>query len=298
VRALSRAGVRLIANDKVDRHVFVPRAGTRDELVTYVQADITASGIADLVAGVSGVIHAAAITPAEEQGEVLMDVLAINLVPFLHMLDAVRRTRTCEKLLFVSSASVYSVGTKEEVTEDDADGGDTLYGASKLACEIVGRRYAALAGFAYCAVRPTSLFGEGEEVRSSRPQVSGFARLIDAAAAGAAVRLTNPQALADWLSVDDASEAISQLWKTDFGSHMSFNLSSGRLRAFSEIAEGVSAVAPLLLTSDPTAAAVSGPDRPIRVSNERIRQAIGWRPAETIGTAARALVAAKRSRGS
>lgn len=292
VRALALDGIPVLATDRIEPSAFAPRDEVPAKLVQYVARDIAHESLADLVAGARTVVHAAALTPADESdgdtGDALLDV---NLAPLGPLLRAIRISPACRRLVFISSAGVFDQSQKRALREEDADGGTSLYGAAKLAAELVVRRYGALYGIETVSVRPTSLFGAGELPRASRPRTTGLARLVDVARRGETVSVRNEGAHADWLSVDDAAEAVRLLCAAPTLDGRSFNLSSGVTRPFSDVVAAVVAAAGLEL--DPGSANVldAGPDRPAEISNGRVVEAFGWRPTRTLEVGVRDLLA-------
>jgi nucleoside-diphosphate-sugar epimerase len=290
VRALSAAGVRVVACDRVAADVFEPRPGTRIDLVEYRRCDVAEDPLDGLLAGAGGVVHAAALTPADERdAATAAAVLRVNVGGVARVLAAMEGEPGCSRLVLVSSAAVYDQDAPGRRDEEAASGGSSLYGAAKLAGEIVARRAATLAGWDFCAVRPTSLYGAGEIVRESRPRVSAFARLVAAARSGTRVRLERPESRADWLCVDDAADAVALLWLAPGLDGSSYNLSSGVARPFREVAEAV-ASAGLVVAPEADASVDGGPDRPAAFPNDRLRAAVAWQPRRSLAEVARELL--------
>ena len=278
-RALTMAGIGVIASDRASAEEFQPRAGSQPGLLNYVQRDLSRESLADLIAQVSTVVHAAALTPGtEEHDEMLDTLLSVNLSPLPGVLKGIRTSDRCSRLVFVSSAGVYDQHVAAVVSEGTATGGDSLYGAAKLAAELVVRRYATISGFGFCCLRPTSLFGPGEIVRPSRPRVTAFRQLVEAAAANNTVRIENPEARADWLHVDDAAEAVVALVIAPELPGCALNVSSGTPAALGAIVEELQATIGLRVQSDADTVISGGKDRSARITNERLRAAVPWRP--------------------
>jgi GDP-4-dehydro-6-deoxy-D-mannose reductase len=289
VRSLTRAGYPVVAADRADPAEFRMRAGTVGDLVRYAQRDVAAQALDDLVGDVEGVVHAAALTPADERaGDTSDQLLAVNLGSLPPLLAALRSSPRAHRLLLVSSAGVFDQSDARSVlSEADATGGTSLYGACKLAAEAIARRYAALHGLEFCAVRPTSLFGAGEAERGSRPRVTSFLRLVEAASANLPVRLEGVESRLDWLSVDDAADAITALWRSGPLDGRSYNLSSGRPRRFGEVAEEVAAATGLQFDAGAPTVVHGGADRPAVIANDRLCAAVTWSPQLTFADAAR-----------
>ncbi|HWM11044.1 MAG TPA: NAD(P)-dependent oxidoreductase [Solirubrobacteraceae bacterium] len=285
VRALVRAGVPVIATDRADEPAWRDGAAP----ARYERRDVAVEPLDDLVAEAAGIVHAAALTPADETPGATGDaLLAVNLAPLPALLRAARAGAGGRRLILISSAGVFEQTAPRALAEEDADGGSSLYGAAKLAAELVARRYAALYGLEYAAVRPTSLFGAGEVVRPSRTRVTGLAQLVGHAVRGEPVRLEDPGSRADWLCVDDAADAIVALWHAPALEGRAYNLSSARPRPFAEVADAVAAACGLAL--DPAGTVVrGGPDRGAVISNRRIREALDWAPSRSLEDGARDL---------
>jgi len=273
----------VLATDLVEQDRYQPRPGGARELIDYVELDLERDTLDDLARSATTIVHAAALTPADEgDGAVGDTLLRVNLAPLPALLRAARTSQTCSRLVFVSSAGVFDQSREAVLREEDADGGASLYGAAKLAAEIVSRRYASHYGLEAAFVRPTSLFGAGERPRPSRPQITSLARLVDHARRGEAVCLERETSRTDWLSVDDAADAVRLLCQASSLDGSSYNLSSGRPRPFAEVAAAVAAVAGLELDAASTAVVDGGSDRPARIANDRISAALDWHPARTL----------------
>jgi nucleoside-diphosphate-sugar epimerase len=292
VRALARAGPAVIATDRVPADAFRPRAGTPSEAVEYVCRDIASEPLDDLVARAGTVVHAAAVTPGNESaGTTGDDLLSVNLAPLPGLLRAARTSASCRRVVLVSSAGVYAQQREAVLREEDADGGTSLYGAAKLAAELVAGRYASLYGIEFVAVRPTSLFGAGEVVRPSRPRVTALARLVGHALAREPVRIEGVDARADWLAVDDAAAAVALVCGAPALEEPAYNVSSARPRRFDEVVAAVTAAVGLVVDPSSDLVVDGGPDRPAVISNDRLARDLGWSPVHTLEDGAGELAA-------
>lgn len=290
VRALVAAGHDVVAVDRAaaaDHHPRYEPGAT----VRYECRDLERESIGDLLGHVDTVVHAAALTPGAETGEKLDELLSVNLAPLPALLRALRTSTRTRGLVFVSSAAVYEASRDAVLTERDASGGASLYAAAKLAAELTLARYATLANLQFAIVRPTSLFGPGEAPRLSRPRISAFAALVEAARAGSAVRIENGLARTDWLHVDDAAEAVAALVGAPRLPDASFSLSSGTPCALIGLAQSLVQAVGLTLDDDAELVVSAAGDRPARIVNDRLVAATGWRPRRTFEDAARELLA-------
>jgi nucleoside-diphosphate-sugar epimerase len=290
-RALTMAGMPVIATDRISAEEFQPRRGSRLDLVAYVQRDLTSESVGDLIAQVSTVVHAAALTPGPDEHDAMLDtLLSVNLSPLPGVLEGIRVSDDCSRLVFVSSAGVYDQGAGSVLDEEAANGGRSLYGAAKLAAELVVGRYAAISEIEFCCLRPTSLFGPGEIVRPSRPRLTAFRQLVEAAAGDDTVRIENPDSRADWLHVDDAANAVAALARAPELPGCALNVSSGRPTALGAIAEELQRTIGLRVGADADVVISGGDDRSARITNERLRTAVQWSPQLSFADAAKSIL--------
>lgn len=292
VRALTTSGAIVIATDCCADDEFAARPGSQLDRLEFVERDLTTESISDLVARADALVHAAALTPqAGERGDTLDKILSVNLSPLPAILRSVRVSGRCSRFVFVSSAGVYDQAVPTVLSEETANGGGSMYGAAKLAAELVVSRYGLNSGLQFCCLRPTSLFGPGEFARPSRPNVTPFKQLVDAAATNRAVRLEHPEARTDWLHVDDAAEAVVALLNTSTLPCCALNVSSGTPTAFGAIAAKLQSTIGLRIAPDGETVVSGGRDRCARIPNDRLRALVGWNPERTFGDAAKAILA-------
>jgi nucleoside-diphosphate-sugar epimerase len=290
VRSLARAGFRVLASDRVD--TLETRPGTPNALVEYVRRDLERDGLGDLVATASTIVYAAALTPPDEAADDVADrLLSVNLIAFLDALRSARRTPRTRRLLFISSSAVYDQRVNGAVHEEDAGDVSSLYAAAKVAAEQTAAAYARLFGLEYCALRPTSLIGPGEIERQSRPRITPFAVLLRAALAGESVRLRRPGAHGDWLSVDDAANAVVGLCRASKLPATAYTVSAGVTVPLIELARAIERGAGLRLDNDAELVVDGGEDLPAVVSHARLAHDVGWTPQRTLDDTVRETLA-------
>ena len=280
VRQFAMAGDDVVAADILTSEAFAPRPDTPPDRVRYVQLDVAdpnAWSTADL-SGVSGIVHAAALTPTVEESQHDPGrLIGVNLIGTINALEFAR-TNKCEKFLFVSSGGVYDQFKEVELREEDADGGFSLYGSAKLAAELLVFRYAKMFDFDAGAVRPTSMYGPAEEFRDTRPFVTEVKLLADASLNGTPVRVERGASRCDWVYVDDVAEAAQRFFAGGMGGRV-FNLTSGSPRPFSEVIAAAQAAFGLEVADDATQVVNGGPDRPTIISPAKARADLNWDPA-------------------
>jgi UDP-glucose 4-epimerase len=124
-------------------------------------------------------------------------------VPFINVLDGVRRSGREPLVIFPSSAAVYGNPASLPVGEDAPCVPISPYGFHKLSCEIFAREYAACFGVSAVVCRLFSIFGQRQRrllVSELYEQFAGNAETVRLQGSGKETR--------DFLHVDDLAGAI------------------------------------------------------------------------------------------
>ena len=99
----------------------------------------------------------------------------------------------------------------------------------------------------------------------------------------------------DWLSVDDAADAVAMLWSEAKLGGRAFNLSNGHARPFSDVVDVVTRVTGLHVDSNSTDVVDGGPDRAATVDSSALKQQVGWEPSRSLEDGIRDILADIRS---
>lgn len=197
-----------IFDRNADRTLIQEIAGEAAGRIEWRIGDITdAKAVADACAGCDAIAHLAALlTPACRADPVRG--LNVNVAGTLNVFEAARHG-SAKRVVYASSAGVFGPhdGANPKPT--------TLYGAYKLACEGVGRAYAADYGLASVGFRPLIIYGPGREVGST----AGVTLACRAAAIGNsyAIPFTGES---DLIFVDDVAAAFeAALTRPVVGAH-------------------------------------------------------------------------------
>ncbi|MEU8199459.1 NAD(P)-dependent oxidoreductase [Microbispora amethystogenes] len=235
------------------------------------------------------VVHGATVTLVPEwEREDPGRFLDVNVMGTAAVLDAARRAGSVGRVVHVSSAAVYGAGDPGRTEPQDEDTPlepDDMYGVSKVAAELVARRFAALYGMSVPIVRFTKVFGPMERPTSARTLMSLPYHLARALVAGTPLAVTprTLRAAGDWISAVDVAAALGLLCtRPDVGS-VAFNLAGGAGVPVPRLAElfGVELVAdpaadPERAVADMDPALRSGKDGIYDVG--RAARLLGWRP--------------------
>ncbi len=280
VKEFADRGEEVLAADILSPVDFLPRDDMAGEPVGYLQLDVASDDdwSRPELEGVEAIVHAAALTPTvQESQHEPKRLIDVNLGGTLKALEFCRMN-SLQKFLFISSGGVYDQFKEVELVEEDGDGGFSLYGSAKLAAEIMVFRYAKMFDFDAGAIRPTSMYGQAEEFRDTRPFVTEIKLLADAARDERPIRTERPDSRCDWVYVDDVAAGAHTLFSTEMNDRV-FNLSSGNPRRFEEVVEAARTAFGLEL--DPGAETVidGGPDRPTVISPAKAKRELSWEAA-------------------
>lgn len=272
VEALRRRGERVVVYD-LTPPLTVPG-------ITSVQGDILR--LDALTAAVrehrpDRILHTAGLlTPAGRERP--HDTVQVNISGTANVLEAARLCAVA-RVVICSSVVVYDATVPaERIGEDHPTGPRTVYAATKLAAELLGREYARLAGMSVLAVRFAAVYGP-----ASRPG-GGVSRVIndaltDAIGTGhARVRRRWP-GHQELLYAVDAADALVAAGFAARPRHDVFNIGSGEHVAVEDVGAAV---------AEMTGASVEIVDAGLEVNPHvvgapldlrRARDELGWSPA-------------------
>ena len=181
-------------------------------------------------------LHTASLlTPAGQERPYL--TTQVNLVGTLNVLEAAR-LEGIRRVVYCSSSTIYASTPAGQhlVPEDHPTGPNSVYAATKLAGEHLGRTYARLFGFEFVTVRFAAVYGP-----SSHPG-GGVSRVVhDAVLAAARTgHATVPRRWRGTFELLHSHDAAVGLVAAAFSTvlaHDTYNVGSGDLRTVEEVAK-------------------------------------------------------------
>ncbi|MCM3659783.1 NAD(P)-dependent oxidoreductase [Georgenia satyanarayanai] len=231
------------------------------------------------------VVHGATVTHVPEW-EVADPArfIDVNVMGTTRVLDAARSTPSVRKVVHVSSAAVYGPGTGDPgpLPEDAPLLPDEMYGVSKVASELVARRFGQLYDLDVPIVRFTKVFGPMERPSASRASMSLPFHLASALVNGHPTALTErtSRAVGDWVSAVDVADALVALCGDTAVRSGTYNLASG---SFVDVPELIDLFGADVVEAPAGGAAVDM-DPDLRdgkngcYSVQRAADDLGWRP--------------------
>ena len=250
---------------------------------TFVDADLNAADLDDLLDGVSVVFHEAGQPGVRKSwGEDFATYVDANVLATQRLLEAGKRSSDLRRLVYASSSSVYGNAPAYPTTEDDVPRPHSPYGVTKLAAEHLCTLYAGNFGVPTVSLRYFTVYGPGQ-----RPDMA-FNRFIRAALADQPIELYGTgEQVRDFTFVDDVVDANLRAAAGDVPAGSVFNVSGGTSISVNECLDVLAGIAGRPLRVD-RKAAVAGDVWRTGGSADRIRDALGWRPEVDIATGLRA----------
>jgi nucleoside-diphosphate-sugar epimerase len=255
--------------------------------VSFRKLDVTdREAVAALVqdVGPGRAVHGAAITsiPIDVERTRFLETTDVNISGTLNVLAALADARTA-RVVVISSGSVY--GPREHlapIREDDVKDPQAAYPMSKLAGDMLARRFADLHDLDLAVARLAGPFGPFERDTGSRPLLSPMVEWATAAVNGEPVVVSGDATVPrDSVYVGDVAGGIATILFADRLAHDAYNVGWGHGTSAEQAVAALGRIVPKLRVewcherpspwSGP--GAVAGP-----LCCDRLRQDLGWEP--------------------
>lgn len=196
--------------------------------VRIVQGDVTDyESLVDLVAGKDYVFHLAAQTSNISSMKSPMLDLEVNVKGTLNILEACRRNNPRATIVSVGTTTQIGKPMRIPVDETHPERPLTVYDADKLVCEKYFHLYHSAFGLQTVFLRFPTLFGERQEVRSSRTGVVNS--FIGKAMLGKTITIFGDgKFLRDFVHVENVVDALVLSAIAPSAAGEAFIVSSGR----------------------------------------------------------------------
>lgn len=190
-----------------------------------------ARAVADVVTAVDPqwLVHLAAVHFLPYCNANPVEALTVNVQGTINVLDAARRARRLEKLLFASTAAVYPI-CDEATSEDHPPCPTDVYGISKLTGEHLVNEFHLETGVPAVICRFFNAFGPNETNAHVIPEIQ---RQVNAG--HRTIRLGNVAPKRDFIHTSDMAVAIQRLLTTFAEGIDVFNLGRGIEYSITEV---------------------------------------------------------------
>lgn len=248
IRAFVEAGVRPLVLDARPDFTLVPELTDRFDFVPGDVLDLP--GLMRLVKErqVRRIVHLAAVMPPAAQENPPLG-WQINTWGTLNVLEAAR-TFGLERVVYASSKAVYGLMSGEyahpgyqPVSESYPFNPDSVYGATKVASELMGRQYRERYGIQFIVLRFATTYGPGKLARHGA--VGLVSRIVESALAGK--EFSVPQGgdqKNDLIYNRDVALAVFLAATRDALTEHTFNIGSGQLFTLGQVLDALREVLP------------------------------------------------------
>lgn len=174
--------------------------------VKFVQGDV--SDLVDVVGtvrreNVQDVYHTGALLIEDCEAKPVR-ALKVNVEGTVNVLEAARLSDV-KRVVFISTAGVFSPDLPTPIGDDAPKYPTTVYGATKVLCELYGLKYLRSYGVDFRALRFPIVYGAGR----TRGGSAWGSRLIEEPALGRPAQIPyRPEGVSAWLYVKDAVRAL------------------------------------------------------------------------------------------
>lgn len=259
--------------------------------VKLVRGDVT--NVPDLVAalqqcGASCIIHTAALLGAAVDSAPYT-ACKVNVVGTVNVMEAARLTGV-KRVVFTSTQGVYDRRATGPMTEDQPLGPNALYGATKLAAELLALKYGQRYGIDVVVVRYAIAYGY---TFSAAGSIYGkvINELLDKASRGlpVVVQRTEPFLYpVEFIYVRDMARAAALAARAHGLKDRTFNIGTGELNDLSDLAAAVRSEVPgaQITIEEPYGPLRHDPTRyPYDLT--RAREQLGYEPAYPLAAGVR-----------
>ena len=288
VRELASRGHRVISYDVLTPDALMTHfLGNLAERVELVHGDILDPSGLDAVCAahdIDKIVHAAVFTVNRTDLETnrSKDILDINLAGTANLLELARRIGVA-RFVYISSGAAYGLCRDPDQTynEDDHPQPANLYGITKLASEMMTRRYGELHGFSAASLRLSTPYGPMERVTGHRGNMSTPYQWTGQMLRGEPIEIDHGGHGRDYTYVLDTASAIATVLDAPNLPHDLYNVTNSAPVTGGEIQRTLASLFPEANLVDAgnaePADASLGPTRG-PLSGYRLWHDLGWTP--------------------
>ncbi|EMF03844.1 NAD-dependent epimerase/dehydratase family protein [Serratia marcescens] len=251
------------------------REFTADESVEWVTGDLSSThDLNDAIQGMDSVLHLVSTTLPKSSNEDPVYDVQTNVVPSLHMLNAMV-SQGVSRIVFISSGgTVYGKPQYTPIDEKHPTDPVVSYGITKLAIEKYLHMFSQLYGIKAVTLRVANPYGERQRVETAQGAVGVFlhnalkSKPIEIWGDGSVQR--------DYIHVSDVAEAFAKALVYD-GKEECFNISSGKGTSLNDLIAMLKDILPEELQINYKPARSFDIDISV-LSNDLARRELGWEP--------------------
>ncbi|MCP1104972.1 NAD-dependent epimerase/dehydratase family protein [Serratia nevei] len=251
------------------------REFTSDESVEWVTGDLSSThDLNDAIQGMDGVLHLVSTTLPKSSNEDPVYDVQTNVIPSLHMLNAMV-SQGVSRIVFISSGgTVYGKPQYTPIDEKHPTDPVVSYGITKLAIEKYLHMFSQLYGIKAVTLRVANPYGERQRVETAQGAVGVF---LHNALKNKPIEIWGDGSVQrDYIHVSDVAEAFAKAVVYD-GKEECFNISSGRGTSLNDLIAMLQDILPEELQVNYKPARTFDIDISV-LSNDLARRELDWEP--------------------
>lgn len=251
------------------------REFTADESVEWVTGDLSSThDLNDAIQGMDSVLHLVSTTLPKSSNEDPVYDVQTNVVPSLHMLNAMV-SQGVSRIVFISSGgTVYGKPRYTPIDEKHPTDPVVSYGITKLAIEKYLHMFSQLYGIKAVTLRVANPYGERQRVETAQGAVGVF---LHNALKNKPIEIWGDGSVQrDYIHVSDVAEAFAKALVYD-GKEECFNISSGKGTSLNDLIAMLQDILPEELQVNYKPARSFDIDISV-LSNDLARRELGWEP--------------------
>lgn len=178
------------------------------------------------------VVHLAALPIATTSDDLTEEATEINLNGTVNLLEAIKHKPSVKRFIYTSSSMIYGDFEYKPADENHPKNPKGVYGATKLAGEILTQAFCKMYNKEFVIIRPSAVYGPTD----ANKRVTQI--FVENALEGKPLTLHNGgESQLDFTYVDDLAEGFVRAIKTPEARNQLFNITAGNGRSLKELAE-------------------------------------------------------------
>ncbi len=222
------------------------------------------------------IIHLAAISPVAYSYENYIEVTEVNYIASINLAEAARSTGNLKQFIFAGTSEEYGLAIldkSQKLTESSELKPNSPYAVAKIATDMYLQYMGMAYDFPYTVMRPFNTYGRKDNNHFF------IERTITQMLGGNSVRLGDPDAIRDWVYVDDHVEGYLKALDNKKAFGQTIQLCTGKGYTTKETAELIAEMTGYKGSIEWN----STPKRPLDAKvligdNSKAKKLLGWEP--------------------
>lgn len=184
------------------------------------------------------VIHLSAATMPSYYFDHPLQTIQTNLIDTINLAETCRGLKNFKQFIFPSSVAVYAPMAGSKLNEKSKLQPLSSHGIAKIGCEYYLQYLNKIYGFPYTVLRLSNIYGRKNNDKYF------IEKTISLMLKGMRVELGNPNAVRDWLYIEDALDAFIKVLGNKKAVGQTFLIGTGKGHSTKNVAEKIAKIMP------------------------------------------------------